>query len=292
MNVKASTKIYGLLGNPVDHSISPLIHNMIAQELKEDLVYETFCVEKQDLAHAIKGAYALRIQGLNVTVPHKTEIINCLVSVEEEAKKIGAVNTITYKEDGYHGSNTDCEGLHQAFLSDEISLETNDILMIGAGGAARAALFMCMKYSKNRIYLLNRTKEKAKKLATEMNACFCREQVIPLGMEEIEKIPSVKAGYLAIQTTSVGLYPNELDCIICDPLFYKKIAVGYDIIYTPEETAFMKEVKKAGGKAYNGLKMLLFQAVLAYETWRKIKVPLEIVDKVLLKMKEELNERK
>ncbi len=289
MKIKASTKTYGLLGNPIEHSISPIIHNMFSEELQEDAIYETFCVEKGQLEQAIKGAYALKIQGLNITVPFKTEVIDKLVFVEEEAKKIGAVNTLVYQEDGYHGLNTDCEGLHQAFISDGIPLEELDILILGAGGAARAVLYMCMKYSKKNIYICNRTKEKAISLAEEMNDYFGRDQVVGLGMDSFEQIPQCKKGYLAIQTTSVGLYPFIKDCIVTDASFFQKVAIGYDIIYTPEETAFMKEVTKAGGIAYNGLKMLLFQAVLAYETWRKKKIPLELSEKVLVKMKDELN---
>lgn len=292
MNINGKTNTYGLVGNPVEHSISPTIHNFLAKEMNQDLIYESFCVPKKDLDTAIKAAYENEIQGMNITVPYKTEIIKLLSFVDEEAKKIGAVNTIIYNKDGYHGKNTDCEGLHKAFISDEIPIEDYDVIIIGAGGAARAAIFMCMKYSTNKIYLLNRTKNKAMEVAKEMNSYFDRIQIIPLGMDQIDEIPVVKRGYISIQTTSVGLYPNFNECVIIDSSFYKKITIGYDIIYTPEETQYMKEVIKAGGKAYNGLKMLLFQAILSFETWRMVKVPFEIYEKTLLKMKEELNERK
>lgn len=291
MKIDGNTKSYGLIGNPVEHSISPSIHNYLAAELKQNIVYQLFQVESEELQDVIIGAHGLRLAGLNVTVPHKTDIIPHLASVEEDAKIIGAVNTLVYKEDGYHGMNTDYEGLHMAMLSDGITLEKEEVIILGAGGAARATLFMCMKYSRMPIYILNRTLDKAETLADEMNQYFRRSQVTAMKIEDFKKIPRNKKGYLAIQTTSVGLYPNIDQVIIEEEDFYEYVHIGYDIVYTPSKTAFMSRVTKAGGKSYNGLKMLLYQAVLAFEQWRKVKVPEELCQRTLDKMKEEMHER-
>lgn len=289
MKIDGKTKTYGLIGNPVEHSISPTIHNFLAEKMNQNMLYTTNHVDRGQLELAVKGAHALNIKGLNVTVPYKTDIMEHLYAVEEDAKIIGAVNTLEYTENGYHGKNTDYEGLYKALQSDEIDLEKEHVIILGAGGAARATLYMCMKYSKNPIYLVNRTIKKAKDLADEMNRFFDRSQVTALSLDNVQDIPNISQGYLAIQTTSVGLFPNVTDIVIDEESFYKKIRLGYDIIYNPEITAFMKRVEAVGGKSYNGLKMLLYQAILAFEAWCNVKVSKELCEEVLQTMKEELN---
>jgi shikimate dehydrogenase len=289
MKIDGKTKSYGLIGNPVEHSISPTIHNFLAERMNQNILYSTNHVENDRLEFAVKGAHALNIKGLNVTVPYKTEVMKYVSSVEEDAKIIGAVNTLDYTENGYHARNTDYEGLYRALQSDGIELEQEHVIILGAGGAARATLYMCMKYSRNPIYILNRSEKKAEELAGEMNEFFGRKQVKALSLDSYGKIPDIKRGYLTIQTTSVGLYPNVDDLLIDDDSFYKKIRIGYDIIYNPEKTAFMKRVEMFGGKSYNGLKMLLYQAILAFETWCNVKVSKELCEDVLQKMKEDLN---
>lgn len=291
MNIDGKTQKYGLIGNPVEHSVSPMIHNFLADKMKQNMVYSTFQVNSEDLGNAIDGAHALKIQGLNVTVPYKTEVMKLLSTIEEDAKIIGAVNTLVYQNEGYHGRNTDYEGLYLAMKSDGIDISNEHIIILGAGGAARAAVYMCMKYSDYPIYILNRTKSKAEKLASEMNQFFNRTQVTTFAMNEYKEIPEIQKGYVAIQTTSVGLYPNIYDVVIEEEDFYKLLHTGYDVIYNPVKTEFMNRVESVNGKSYNGLKMLLYQGILAYETWRNLDVPGEISNEVLKKMKEELHEK-
>ncbi len=286
MELSGKTKVYGLIGNPVEHSMSPFIHNMIASLLGDDLIYETFLVKKENLTQAILGAHALHIEGLNVTVPYKLNVMDSLVKIEEEAAQIGAVNTLVRTNDGFEGYNTDMPGLYQAMHAEGIQIEDETIIILGAGGAARAVAFMCVKYKARRVYLLNRTIDKAITLANQVNSYYGVDCIIPLSLEDIHKVP--KGKYLAIQATVLGLYPNALECVTRDKEFYKKIHTGYDVIYNPGKTAFMKNVENEGGKAFNGLKMLLYQGVLAYEYWNNKKVPKEIVEQVYIKLQEEL----
>ena len=291
MNIDGKTQKYGLIGNPVEHSVSPIIHNSLAEKMKQNMVYSTFQVDSEDLEKAIDGAHALKIQGLNVTVPYKMDVMKHLSSIEEDAKIIGAVNTLVYQSEGYHGRNTDYEGLYRAMKSDNINIEKEHVIILGAGGAARAALYMCMKYSNYPIYILNRTKNKAEKLVDEMNQHFSRTQATAFTIDEYKKIPKIQKRYVAIQTTSVGLYPNISDVVIEKQDFYELLHTGYDIIYNPVKTEFMNRVEGVNGKSYNGLKMLLYQGILAYEAWRNLKVPDKVSEEVLKKMKEELHEK-
>lgn len=270
INVNGKTRTCGLIGNPVEHTLSPLIHNFMAEELGINMVYVPFHVEKGQLAHAVQGAYGLNILGCNVTVPYKNDVMEQLVEIDTLAKRIGAVNTLVRTENGYKGYNTDMTGLLRAMQSDGVEVAGEDVVILGAGGAARSVAFMCVSYGAKKVYILNRTVEKAQQIAEEVNTSFETDVVCALALAEYKKLPQQK--YLVLQSTSVGLSPHDEEAVIEDEAFYKLVKVGYDLIYNPWETKFMKLVKKQGGQSYNGLKMLLFQAVDAFELWNNCKI--------------------
>ena len=285
IDINGTTRVCGLIGNPVGHSISPVIHNSLAQLMDMNMVYTTFKVEKGDVVTAVNGAYALNI-GLNVTVPHKQAVMESLVDIDPLAKAIGAVNTLVRTDKGYKGYNTDILGLERELIDEGVVLLGSRCVILGAGGAARAIAFLCAKSGAKEIYMLNRTKEKAYDIAKAVNDYFGKECIKPMLISEYDKLEA--DDYVVIQTTSVGLYPNVDDVVIDDEAFYKKVKVGVDIIYNPSETRFMKMCKNAGKPACNGLKMLLYQGVAAYELWNDVSVTKEQADKVYNKMKEEL----
>ncbi|MCM1154413.1 MAG: shikimate dehydrogenase [Roseburia sp.] len=268
--ITGKTRTCGLIGNPVEHTLSPLIHNTLAGDCGQDLVYVPFLVEEGKVEEAVRGAYALHILGLNVTVPYKSEVMAALVEVDGLAAKIGAVNTLVRTEGGYKGYNTDMSGLYRAMTGEGIRLEGEEIILLGAGGAARSVAFLCGEQKAAKVYLLNRSREKAVQVAGEVNAAFGRDFIMPMSLSEHPKLPDKK--FLAIQGTSVGLSPHDDEVIIEDMAFYQKIHTGFDLIYRPFTTKFMKLVEDAGGKAYNGLKMLLYQGIDAYELWNQVKI--------------------
>lgn len=270
MNVNGKTRTCGLIGNPVEHTLSPLIHNFLAEELGINMVYVPFHVEHGMLSDAVKGAYGLNILGCNVTVPYKNDVLEQLADVDMLAKRIGAVNTLVRTKNGYKGYNTDMTGLLRAMQNDGVELEGEDVMILGAGGAARAVAFMCASYGANKVYILNRTVEKAQQIALEVNASLETDIVCGMELGAYDTLPKQK--YLVIQSTSVGLSPNVDDAVIEEAAFYEMVKVGYDLIYNPWETRFMKLVKEHGGKSYNGLKMLLFQAIDAFELWNNCKI--------------------
>ena len=286
IDINGTTRVCGLIGNPVGHSISPVIHNSLAQLMDMNMVYTTFKVEKGDVVTAVNGAYALNILGLNVTVPHKQAVMESLVDIDPLAKAIGAVNTLVRTDKGYKGYNTDILGLERELIDEGVVLLGSRCVILGAGGAARAIAFLCAKSGAKEIDVRNRTKEKAYDIAKAVNDYFGKECIKPMLISEYDKLEA--DDYVVIQTTSVGLYPNVDDVVIDDEAFYKKVKVGVDIIYNPSETRFMKMCKNAGKPACNGLKMLLYQGVAAYELWNDVSVTKEQADKVYNKMKEEL----
>ena len=276
MEINGKTKLMGLIGNPVEHTLSPAIHNTIAECMEENMVYVPFPVES-NMEAAINGAYALGIQGMNITVPYKSDVIPYLSDIDKEASIIGAVNTLVRTENGFKGYNTDLPGLYRAILSEGIEVKGSRVIIVGAGGAARAAAFMCAFYQAASVLILNRTVEKAVKIAEEV---IQKTGFRAISAKSITEYDSIEGkDFLVLQATKVGLYPKVDETPIADASFFKKAAVVYDLIYTPEETLFMRLAQEQGAKAYNGLKMLLYQGVAAYEMWNQVCVPEDAVKK-------------
>ncbi len=270
MEINGRTRTCGLIGNPVEHTLSPMIHNTLAGRLGHDLVYVPFPVAGGSVEEAVAGAHALGILGLNVTVPYKSEVIPYLREIDPLARDIGAVNTLVRCVGGYKGYNTDMEGLYRAMRSEGIELDGQSVILLGAGGAARAVAYLCAVKGADRVWMLNRTLEKAQAVADEVNGRAGRNVICPMRTEEYAAIPDGR--YLAIQGTSVGLAPRTQDAVIAENAFYEKIGTGFDLIYNPWETRFMQLVRAHGGRAYNGMKMLLYQGIIAYELWNDTRV--------------------
>lgn len=286
MSINGKTRTCGLIGNPVEHTMSPAIHNTLAQKLQHNLVYVPLHVEEGQLSTAVKGAYALNLLGVNVTVPYKSQVLSDLVEIDKLAEQIGAVNTLVRTEGGFKGYNTDMPGLYRALCSENINIEEEEIIILGAGGAARAVAFLCASRKVSKVYLLNRSLDKAKEVADEVNNKTGRSCIHPMALTDYTKLPDKK--FLAIQATSVGLYPDVDKAVIEDEAFYKKVHTGYDLIYRPSQTRFMKLVQQQGGQAYHGLKMLLYQGIIAYELWNAISVPEETAAEIYEVLKEEM----
>ena len=285
MKINGKTRTCGLIGNPVEHTMSPVIHNTLAKELGANLVYVPFLVER-NLQTAIRGAYALNLLGMNVTVPYKSEVMECLAECDELAAQIGAVNTLVRVDGGYKGYNTDMTGLYRAMTSYGITIENQKVIILGAGGAARSVAFLCVYHGAEKVYILNRSVDKAKAIAEEVGKAMNRDCLVPMPLADYSLLPKEKM--LCIQATSVGLSPNDEEVVIEDKAFYEKIHTGYDLIYRPANTRFMQLVKEQGGKAYHGLKMLLYQGVEAFELWNQVEVKEELADKVYEVMKGEM----
>lgn len=265
MKMDGKTRVCGIIANPVEHSMSPLLQNHYAKKSGVNLAYVPFKVKKENVRSAVEGAYALNILGLNVTVPHKQTVMQYLKEIDETAADIGAVNTLVRIEGGYKGYNTDVPGLLRSVQEEGITIKDRACILIGAGGAGKAAAYMMIREGASVIYLLNRSPEKARALTEWMNRLAGREVVISLALTDHDKIPQGK--YFTVQSTSVGMFPNVGVAPIEDPSFYEKVGDAVDVIYTPAKTKFMEYAEAAGGRVINGLNMLLYQGVISYELW-------------------------
>lgn len=283
--INGTTRTCGLIGNPVEHTMSPVIHNTLAKETGENLVYVPFHVPTGFIGDAVEGAYALNLLGMNVTVPYKSDVIPHLKEIDPLAQRIGAVNTLVRMENGFKGYNTDMPGLFRAMCDDGVKIEGEKILILGAGGVARAVAMLLADKNAAEIILLNRTVERAQAVADEVNAFVGKILARAMALADYKQLPEGER-FLAIQATNVGMYPHTEEAVIEDEAFYRKIHTGYDLIFNPFSTKFMKLVQQQGGVAYNGLKMLLYQGIIAYELWTGQNIEDSRADMVYEKLKD------
>ncbi len=281
--VGGKTAVCGLIGNPVEHTMSPVIHNFLAEKTGTDLVYVPFHVETGRLQDAVTGALGLNLLGLNVTVPYKTDVMECLSSIDPSAEAIGAVNTLVRTEEGFRGYNTDMPGLYRAMCADGVRVAGERVLILGAGGVARAVALMLLEKGAEQVILLNRSRDKALELAERINVKAGRPFAEALGLEEYGRIDASRK-YLCIQATSVGMYPKTEEAPITDPDFYRLLSTGYDLIFNPMETRFMRLCREAGAEAFNGYRMLLYQGVLAFSLWTGIEISEELAAETYAEM--------
>lgn len=287
MNIDGYTRTCGLIGSPVEHTMSPAIHNTLAEAMGQNLVYVPFHVQAGRVKEAVEGAYALNLLGCNVTVPYKSEVIPYLKAIDPLADRIGAVNTLVRAEGGFKGYNTDMPGLLRALESDGVKIVGEKVLILGAGGVARAVAVMLSEMAEE-IIILNRTVENARKIADEINACAGRKPARAMFTGDWRQLPKAER-YLAIQATNVGMFPKVDEAVIDEADFYKRIHTGYDLVFNPAKTRFMQMTEDAGGRAYNGLKMLLYQGVIAYELWVGRTVTGELEECAYRAMKQAMN---
>ena len=271
--INGRTRICGLIGNPVEHTLSPDIHNTLANACGINMAYVPFYVEKGDVEAAVKGAHALNVLGMNVTVPYKLDVIPFLEEVDELAAAVESVNTLVRTEKGFKGYNTDMSGLYRAMKDDGAELCGGQIILLGAGGVGRAVAYLCAAKGADHVWLLNRNVTMAEQIAAEVNARCGRSCVTAMGLDGWKELAANGARkFLAIQATSVGLHPNSDQAVVENPAFYEMLHTGYDLIYKPSCTKFMKLCQESGARAFNGLKMLVFQGVEAFELWNGVTV--------------------
>lgn len=259
-------EVYGIIGDPVDHSLSPIMHNLAFKEKNIKAIYGAFRVKSSDLAKAVEGIRALNIKGVSVTIPHKEKIMEYLDEIDEIAKEIGAVNTILNKEGNLKGFNTDWIGVLKAFEENEVELKDKKVVILGAGGASKAIIYALIKGGAKEIYVYNRTFEKAKLLESKFG-------IIAKPWEELKRVE----GDIIIQTTSVGL--KSLETPVEEEII-SRFKVAMDIVYLPLKTRFLSIAEKYG-KIIDGLQMLLYQGVEQFKIWTGMEPPVELMKKAI-----------
>lgn len=252
-------KVYGVIGDPIAHSLSPVIHNELAKRMGKEAIYVPFHVTEQGLEHAIQGAYALNIKGLNITMPHKQELFKYITKVDDSAHKIGAINTLVYSEDGYVGYNTDYIGLRELLKENHIEWKDKNVAIIGSGGAAYAAYVSVAEDAKG-IHIFNRTLAHAEALKDHMGHYFDT----PTFLYEQDAVCTETLD-IVIQTTGIGMGKYIGQMPDCTETVLKNAQAAVDMIYHPTETAFLKYAKAKGCLSVNGFSMLFYQGVKAFE---------------------------
>lgn len=277
--ITGKTNVFGIIGDPVEHSLSPGMHNAAFKELGLDNIYVPFHVKAEHLEDAIIGAQSLGVKGFNVTIPHKTEVINYLDYLDIAAGLIGAVNTIEFGNNGAVGHNTD--GIGAVMAIEEVTpVKNKKVIIVGAGGASRAIAFQLLLSGVDNLVIANRTVEKAGELKTDLVEKLDHEVRVS-GLDE-NLTQELSDTDILINTTPVGMYPNvDEKPVVTAEMMHPDMVVN-DIVYNPLKTGLLKETDKAGAKSISGIKMLMYQGVEAFKIWTGIEPPVEIFQRALM----------
>ncbi len=268
-------KTFAVIGDPIDHSLSPNIHSAAFRELNLDCSYLAYRIPKGELEEGIEGLKKIKIEGFNVTIPHKVEMMKFLEKIDESCSLIGAVNTVVNTNGVLKGYNTDMDGFLDPFKKKNLKILDSKVLLLGAGGAARAIVAGFAKEKTMSITIANRTLENAKKLSE-----FAKKNGLDANVIKIDDVgDSTKDYSIIVNATSVGL-KNESSPISLEGI--NENTIVYDIVYMPMNTDFLKKAKEKNAIVIFGYEMLLGQAVRAFEIWHGMEAPYNAMKKALL----------
>ncbi|MBA7647473.1 Shikimate dehydrogenase (NADP(+)) [subsurface metagenome] len=278
MRINGETKIVGLIGYPIGHTLSPAMHNRAFEYLDLNYIYLPFPVEKNNLKGALRALPALGIVGVNVTLPYKEKVREYLDEVTEEAELTRAVNTILVRDNRLIGYNTDGEGFITSLKKGAgVDPKGKKVVIIGAGGAGRAVSIQLAKEGVKGIDLFDIIFDKAQDLASHIEKNIPEAKVTALKEEGLEK--EIKEADILINATPVGIKPDDLPPI--DPKLLHPNLLVYDLIYNPSKTRLLSEAEEIGAKTLNGMGMLLYQGALAFTIWTGREAPIEVMARAL-----------
>ena len=280
--ITGTTKLLGVIGHPVEHSLSPLMHNAALAELGLNYVYLPFPIEPQNLATALDGFAAIAVVGFNATIPHKQAIIPLLSEIEPIAQAVGAVNTVVRKNDKWIGTNTDVEGFIAPLKSLNKDWSQTVAVVLGNGGAARAVVAGCTQLGCASVHVVGRNIHKLEEFRDSWKDSPLK---VNLQVHQWDSLPEIiKEANLLINTTPIGMYPNIENSPLNADLFahLPKDTIAYDLIYTPSPTKFLQYAQQADKTAIDGLEMLIQQGAAALKIWlQQETVPVDVMRKTL-----------
>lgn len=277
--ITGHTRLTALLGSPVAHSISPLMHNEAFQLLDLDYTYLCFEVNEETLPAAVDGLKACGIRGFNLTMPNKNKIVELLDELSPAARLIGAVNTVVNDDGHLTGYNTDGVGYMQAVKDAGYDITGKTITIMGAGGAATAICAQAALDGVEKIHIFARETsrfwDRTQKLAENINSTLPCKAVLHENKDTAALAQAISESALLLNATSVGMAPNTEGTIIEDTSLYHPDLIVSDVIYNPRETRFLKEAREAGCRTFNGMYMLLYQGAEAFRLWTGKKMPVK-----------------
>ncbi len=277
--VTAHTTVLCIIGYPIEHSMSPIMHNAAIRELNLDYIYLAFNIFPANLNLAVKGIKAFNVVGINVTIPFKQKIMKYLDEIDPIAKKIGAINAIKNDKGYLTGKNTDAEGGMKALLNAGYTISGKKVLLLGAGGAAKALAYI-MAEDVNKLVIVNRNEKRALKLSNQIKKYFGINIEAKKMSENVLKDESKKADII-INATPVGMYPNVDKSPIPAEYLHEDLIV-YDIVYNPLKTKLITDATQKGCKTLGGLDMLVDQGALAFEWWTNKKPNTSLMKKKII----------
>lgn len=278
--INSSTKLLCLLGSPVEHSLSPIMHNYLFNKLDLNYLYLAFDVKPDDLHKSVEGLKAIGVKGFNVTIPHKENIIYILDEIDYSAKMVGAVNTVVLKNGKLYGYNTDITGFKKSLNASGCKVSGKKVAVLGAGGAAKAVVRALFEENVDEVYIINRHHQKAEQIA----AAYRNNQISNIKSVHNTNIKDIiKDCTLVVNTTSVGMNGYLPDKTPIPSKYLNDTVWVYDLVYNPLETVLLREAKKMGCKIISGLDMLVHQGADAFKIWTGIEPPRETVKELLLK---------
>lgn len=275
--ITGKTRLLGVIGDPVEHSLSPVMHNTAIAHLHLNYVYLPFPVKLEGLEAMLRGFEAIGLVGFNVTIPHKQAIIPLLTEVSSTAQQIGAVNTVWRTEHGWYGTNTDVEGFIAPLKAMERNWRRMTPLILGYGGAARAVVAGCAALGCPEIHIVGRNEGKLLQFKDSwQNTPFYQAIKVHPWRNLSVLLPQAE---LVVNTTPVGMYPRAEESPIDEGTMqrFKEGAIAYDLIYNPKPTLFLKQAQQIGAIAIDGLEMLIQQGAAALQLWLQQPVPVEIM---------------
>jgi len=273
MVISGKTEIYAVIGDPIEHTLSPALHNAAFEHLKLDYVFLAFRVTSDELENALRGVRALGIRGLNVTMPHKNSVIDFLDDADPAVRFLRAANTILNQRGRLRGFNTDGVGAVKALKNNGVDLAGKKVLLLGAGGSAKAIAFSLVREVAE-LCILNRDAAKARELASVLEPCGKKVVGDKLSPKQIEQ--DLQGSDVLINATSVGMTPNASESIV-EPDWLKPDLTVMDIVYNPVETRLIRIARGAGSKTINGVEMLLYQGAASFEIWTGCKAPVDVM---------------
>ena len=278
--ISGRTRLCGVIGDPIEHTMSPAIHNAAFTKMGLDYLYVPFQVKPAGLCQAIDGMRALNIRGLNVTIPYKVTVIPFLDELDPLAERIGAVNTVTNDDGVLKGYNTDASGFLQALLKRGIKPKGKNVVILGAGGASRAISFILAERGAH-LFILNRQLKKAEELSSRLSTTFEKEvKALQLAAENLAQV--LDGADILVNATSVGMSPDINETPLPSNLLKPGLIV-VDIVYNPIKTRLLREAEEAGTETVSGVDMFVWQGALAFERWTGVKAPLELMRAEVIK---------
>ncbi len=277
MNISGNTKVIAIFGDPIEHTLSPAMHNAAFAEMGLDYVYVPFHVKAEELGSAVRGLKALGFAGANITVPHKERVLEFLDEVDPFAGKLGAVNTIVNRDGKLIGYNTDGLGFIKSLKEDAgFDPAKKKAFICGSGGAARAIGFALENAGARRVYLYDIDEQKRDRLVTDINSASGKVSARPSPLDP----DFIRSCDLVVNATPLGMH--ESDPLPIPEGSFRVGQVVYDIVYNPPTTKTLAAAQTGGAKAVNGLGMLLYQGVIAFEHWIGRTPPASLMREVLL----------